>query len=616
MKKGFVWRLTIWLIAIVVVSGTAQNALADADTCLMCHDSVVDSHGYSNSAHGRSGIGCADCHVLEDLDAHMAFEEMPAEVNCASCHADVAAAHENSVHAQMGLECVACHYSIHTLKGDAHSKQASVEKCSTCHDAEAYNMSVHGKAVAGGNEDSASCADCHGVHDVMSLSEADEKTARSFSASVCIECHENEEVMERNDVRTDIVHTYLSSYHGKSYHLGYPEYTATCADCHGSHGVLPESDPASSINEDNRRETCGKCHEGSSNLFGLFYAHGNHSDFENYPILVITFWAMTILLVSTFTVFWLHSIMWMIRGIRENKEKKAALASGKAHIHIPDGHKVYRRFERRHIFMHLLVIISFLLLSVTGLPMKFYDQHWAKVMIDFFGGTANAAYMHRIGAVITFVYFGMALVLSFHFLFVRKDIPGMWLQRLFGPDSLMPTFRDIEDVTGMVRWFLGKGPKPTFERWTYWEKFDFIAVFWGMFAIGGSGLMLWFPEFFGLFLPGWVFNVATIVHSDEALLATGFIFSVHFFNTHLRPEKFPMDFVVFNGEMEKEEFVEERGDQWKRYEDMGITEQFLKPKKSSPVYNIMLKTFGFTAVTIGVILFILIVSSFVGGGGH
>ena len=105
----------------------------------------------------------------------------------------------------------------------------------------------------------------------------------------------------------------------------------------------------------------------------------------------------------------------------------------------------------------------------------------------------------------------------------------------------------------MVSWFFFKGPKPTFERWTYWEKFDFVAVFWGMFAIGGSGLMLWFPEFFGMFLPGWAFNVATIIHSDEALLATGFIFTVHFFNTHGRPEKFPMDFVIFNGQIAKEE---------------------------------------------------------------
>jgi hypothetical protein len=50
-------------------------------------------------------------------------------------------------------------------------------------------------------------------------------------------------------------------------------------------------------------------------------------------------------------------------------------------------------------------------------------------------------------------------------------------------------------------------------------------------------------------MPGSFINVATIIHSDEALLATGFIFTVHFFNTHLRPEKFPMDTTVFTGHM-------------------------------------------------------------------
>ncbi len=132
----------------------------------------------------------------------------------------------------------------------------------------------------------------------------------------------------------------------------------------------------------------------------------------------------------------------------------------------------------------------------------------------------------------------------------------------------------------MVRWFLFRGPKPTFERWTYWEKFDFLAVFWGMFAIGGSGLMLWFPEFFGYFLPGWAFNVATIVHSDEALLATGFIFTVHFFNTHGRPGEVPDGLRHLQRPDVKEEFIEERGDQWKRYEDDGVTEQYRKARPS------------------------------------
>ena len=221
--------------------------------------------------------------------------------------------------------------------------------------------------------------------------------------------------------------------------------------------------------------------------------------------------------------------------------------------------------------------------------------------------------IHRWCAAATFFYFFAAIAMSIHFLFIRKDVPGNWLQRLFGPDSLCPNLRDIQDITGMVRWFLFKGPKPSFERWTYWEKFDFFGVFWGMFIIGGSGLMLWFPQFFGMFLPGWMFNVATILHSDEALLATGFIFTVHFFNTHGRPEKFPMDFVIFNGQLSKHEFIEERGDQWKRYEKLGITEKFRMQKTSGVLYDFLFKGFGFSALIIGIALTVLMIYAFIAG---
>ena len=137
-----------------------------------------------------------------------------------------------------------------------------------------------------------------------------------------------------------------------------------------------------------------------------------------------------------------------------------------------------------------------------------------------------------------------------------------------------------------------------------------------MFAIGGSGLMLWFPEFFGYFLPGWMFNVATIIHSDEALLATGFIFTVHFYNTHGRPEKFPMDFVIFNGQMAKEEFIEERGDQWRRYEEEGTTEEYVCKKVSGPFYDFCLKTFGYLALFTGIACLLLMIFAFMAGSGH
>ena len=111
---------------------------------------------------------------------------------------------------------------------------------------------------------------------------------------------------------------------------------------------------------------------------------------------------------------------------------------------------------------------------------------------------------------------------------------------------------------GTLKWFIGLGKRPAYGRWTYWEKFDYFAVFWGIAVIGSTGLTLWFPVFFTRFIPGSFLNVATIIHSDEALLATGFIFTVHFFNTHLRPEKFPMDITVFTGRMPLEELKRDK----------------------------------------------------------
>jgi hypothetical protein len=90
-----------------------------------------------------------------------------------------------------------------------------------------------------------------------------------------------------------------------------------------------------------------------------------------------------------------------------------------------------------------------------------------------------------------------------------------------------------------MKWFLGRGPRPQYGRWTYWEKFDYFAVFWGVAVIGGTGMMLWFPSIFTRVLPGWMVNVATTIHSDEALLAVSFIFVVHFFQHPLPAGKVP-----------------------------------------------------------------------------
>ncbi len=613
----FLFSTVLLSVFFLCFSAIASTKLAPSpETCLMCHEDVVTAEDFAASVHAANG--CIACHTdLVDVEAHMDGELMPQAPECIRCHKQETSEHFASIHQLSGIDCASCHYDIHTHKAWQGDKRIASAKCAECHtdSYEVFQASIHGQAIEAGNMESAACLDCHNLHQINELAPLDDPKHRSFHTEVCLKCHADQDMMERNDVFNIAVDTYFSSYHGKNYMLGYPEKVAGCSDCHTSHAVLPQDDPNSSLHPDNLIGTCGQCHPNSSARFVQFHSHGDMTDKEKYPILYYTYISMTTLLVSTFAVFWVHTLLWMFRGFVENREKRRAMAAGHHHL-ISDAHKIYRRFTNLHIFLHLLVIISFLLLALTGIPLKFADQEWARAMIDLMGGAANAGYLHRIGAVITFVYFASALFMSAKFLFVGLRSFREFLQRLFGPESLFPNLRDVRDVTAMVRWFLFLGPKPSFERWTYWEKFDFFAVFWGMFAIGGSGLMLWFPEFFTTFMPGWMLNVATIVHSDEALLATGFIFTIHFFNTHGRPEKFPMDFVIFNGEISKEEFIDERADQWKRYEEAGILDQYVKEKQSTILYDFILKGFGFLALFTGIVLLLLMVYAFLMGSGH
>ncbi|MEJ2617797.1 MAG: hypothetical protein P8Z35_22770, partial [Ignavibacteriaceae bacterium] len=157
-----------------------------------------------------------------------------------------------------------------------------------------------------------------------------------------------------------------------------------------------------------------------------------------------------------------------------------------------------------------------------------------------------------------------------------------------------------------LKWFIGLGERPEYGRWTYWEKFDYFAVFWGIFVIGSTGLTLWFPQFFTQFLPGWVINIATIIHSDEALLATGFIFTVHFFNTHLRPEKFPMDIVIFSGRVPLEEYKIDRPGDYKKLRDSDkLEEQLVEPYPDFVLKGI--RIFGWIALSLGFSIIVWII---------
>jgi cytochrome b subunit of formate dehydrogenase len=250
-----------------------------------------------------------------------------------------------------------------------------------------------------------------------------------------------------------------------------------------------------------------------------------------------------------------------------------------------------------------MVIVSFFGLAITGMTLKFSYTKWAVVLSHILGGFESAGYIHRVGAVITFTY--VALHLWDVWRRKRRE-KRTWRETLFGANTILFTKRDFWEFIGSIKWFLGLGPRPNYGRWTYWEKFDYLAVFWGVTVIGISGLMLWFPEFFTRFLPGWFINVATIIHSDEALLAVGFIFTIHFFNTHLRPEKFPTDLVIFTGRVSLDELKRDKPEEYEQLMQSGKIKKYLA-EPLPPIVIRIIKIFASIALFTGLSMVLLII---------
>jgi cytochrome b subunit of formate dehydrogenase len=268
----------------------------------------------------------------------------------------------------------------------------------------------------------------------------------------------------------------------------------------------------------------------------------------------------------------------------------------------------YFRFSLGQRLLHGLLMVSFLGLATTGLPLHFNQSPWAIWISHTMGGFGVMGFFHRTSAVLLSTCFSIHLVDLLYRLFVKRQFSLLW-----GPDSLVPQPRDAVEMFQHIRYFLALGPRPRFGRFTYWEKFDYFAVFWGMVIIGLSGYVLWFHTFFSRFLPGWIFNITNLIHGEEALLAVGFIFTIHFFNSHLRPEKFPMDLVIFTGRVSDEELLHERPDEWQRLRDQGRL-----PSLRTDAPPRWLKNFGrivgTTAVAVGLTLFALIMMAVFGYG--
>jgi cytochrome b subunit of formate dehydrogenase len=619
-----------------------DNVVPKPVDCGVCHvqpakDYTTSIHGASHALGASGAARCVDCHGSHDILPAKHADSPVFKLNlpntCAKCHSnpgltkeyqmkypEAASQYMDSIHGRallkMGLivapSCNDCH-GVHDIKRavdrDSPINASNVAKtCGKCHVRieQTYNQSVHGQLVAKGDKRGPVCTDCHTAHQVETPKNGHFKMA---SDQRCGRCHE------------DRLAHYRDTYHGKAMALGKPNVAsdvAACYDCHGHHDVLPASNPGSRLSKANILGTCRQCHPAAAIGFTLYKPHANPLDGKNYPLLHLTFLFMTSLLVGVFVFFGAHTGSWLFRAgylyLHDSKTFREAKVSTQS------GGEWFTRFAPFERFLHFLVVTSFLLLVITGMPLKFYYTSWAKTLFNIIGGAETARALHRLGAIVTFLYFGLhiASLIGRSWkgrLTVRDPQNGkLSLKRLwktvFGPDSMMPTLQDWRDFVAHNKWFFGRGPRPQFDRWTYWEKFDYFAVFWGVLIIGSSGLILWFPTFFTRFLPGWAINIALIIHSDEALLAAGFIFSIHFFNTHFRIEKFPMDTVIFSGRVSKNEMLHERRRWYERLvaegrlDDFRVRDEWLR-------WRSIARCFGYFFFGLGVLLLILILYAMV-----
>lgn len=589
--------------------------------CSICHEET--SNIYINSGHGQAYFNkksnapyCTDCHGTHIVKSRYDESSVTSRANipqlCGNCHKkngkavinthlkeiDAFSDYSKSVHGkglmQKGLLasaiCTDCHTSHNILKeSDVNSTVNPLNvptTCGKCHKSiyNDYIESDHSFLKNTKDKKFPSCASCHTAH---TITEIDKDQFMTQITLQCGSCH------------SKLSGTYMETYHGKAYTLGHLK-AARCSDCHGAHKILNMDNPESSVGQKNIVRTCKKCHENANLKFTGYLSHATHNDNK---VLYYTFWGMTSLLLSVFGFFGLHTLLWIPRSISESRKKKKHAKEIGEQLYI-------RRFTKSQRITHIFVILSFLLLALTGMMLKFAHMQWANSLSKLIGGVEIAGNIHRFAAIITFGYFFFHIISLIKLKKAQNKGIGAFI---FGANTLMFNKQDVLDFIATIKWFLWMGERPKYGRWTYWEKFDYMAVFWGVAVIGLSGLVLWFPEIFTKILPGWVINVAQIIHSDEALLAVIFIFTIHFFNTHLRPEAFPMDTVIFTGHVELEEYKIDRPKEYEELELSGKLESKLVKKEFTSSWMKIVKFFGFLFLFTGIILVILIIFSLITG---
>lgn len=522
-------------------STAAPQAPTNQD-CLECHSDqtlsktnaagqslslFVDEAKYVKSVHQTNS--CVSCH--SDVTAeHPDDNVVPQPVNCATCHAHQTETYQGSVHAQALQEgkagaatCIDCHGTHDILpytspQSPLHYKRLAT-LCGECHNeiTEQVQQSVHGKGIAQGHREAATCTDCHSEHKIEDLRKA---SPIKVAEQVCSKCHDSERINTKYHLPTDRVKTFLDSYHGLALQYG-SVHAANCASCHGVHLILPSSDPRSSVHTNNLVQTCGKCHPGTTANFALAKVHVG-DDYEGDLGGRINAWVRRIylgLIFGTIGLMVIHNLLsW----------RHKVLAS----YYNPN--RTVLRMDLSQRLQHLLLALSFVVLALTGFALKFPDS-WLAWTVGSDEGVRRIT--HRVAGVV------MLALGAYHVIYVIVTQSG---RRLF--KDFLPRRQDGRDFLTTVRHLVFHGqPRARFGRFNYAEKIEYWAVVWGTLIMGFTGLVIWMKISVTQFLPRWAVDVATTIHYYEAILACLAIVVWHFYHVMFDPEVYPLNWAFFDG---------------------------------------------------------------------
>ena len=560
-----------------------RRVAGDGSTiCSACHrrEATQTARGIHVTARGEGNRNlptCVTCHTAHAVksrrDPASPTSRGHIHETCATCHGDpqvIAQEHiarprvvplfEQSIHGRAIREkgkltaatCTDCH-GAHEIRRAADPastifKRNVATTCSQCHSGEAqrFRLSVHGDAISRGIFAAPTCTDCHGEHAITGTRAPGSRVAPLAVSKTCVACHEATPVVEEFGLATRRGGTFFESFHGLAVRGG-STVVANCASCHGTHNILPSSNPASTINPANLPRTCGQCHPGAGIQLASARIHVAPGMGEH-PWVALVRRIYIVLILVTIGGMSLHNGLDFMARLRERwRAAKCGEEEPEPHVAPDVAGRLFERLTVSERIQHLILLSTFTILAISGFALKFPEAWWARPLVWFEEGYAIRGWVHRIAGAV------MTLAAVYHLGYLVGTRRGRSQLQ-----AMRPGWRDVREAVGMVAFNVGLLPaRPRFQRFSYVEKLEYWAVAWGTFIMAGTGFIMWFQSAVLRRWPLLTIDLATVIHYYEAWLATLAIVVWHFYSVIFRPDVYPMSWAWLSGKLTGRQMAEE-----------------------------------------------------------